>query len=208
VKATHAKSEARRGTGFLTLPECVFLNGPLCDALYKPSKKQSSSTPTSYPESTTRKDLMELWIDKMETGYAIVQMPGNVIVDMKRGKPPMVKIEVECRQNKKKFVTRVRGLEEYNINPANFANDISKRLACSSTIENEAAPGRANLKKNHVEIQFQGHLVEEIQALLLGNEKLSSHGGVSKKGGCEQYCLPKGCIDVTLRKGVPAKRKK
>mmetsp|Transcript_31393 Transcript_31393/g.41824 ORF Transcript_31393/g.41824 Transcript_31393/m.41824 type:complete len:123 (-) Transcript_31393:262-630(-) len=98
--------------------------------------------------------------------------------------------------------------KQYNINPANFANDISKRLACSSTIENEAAPGRANLKKNHVEIQFQGHLVEEIQALLLGNEKLSSHGGVSKKGGCEQYCLPKGCIDVTLRKGVPAKRKK
>ena len=35
----------------------------------------------------------------MDIGYAIVSRPGSVIVNMKRGKPTMVAIEVEARQN-------------------------------------------------------------------------------------------------------------
>ena len=94
----------------------------------------------------------------MGIGYAIVSMPRSVIVNMKRGKPTMVAIEVEARQNRKKFITRIRGLEEYGINGSEFANDVAKRFACSASIEEDPA-GRANLKKGHVELVFQGHLV-------------------------------------------------
>lgn len=62
--------------------------------------------------------------------------------------------------------------------------------------------GREKLKKGQVECIFQGHLVQELQALLLGNDKLSSHGG-SKNS---QYAIPKGVFEVNLRKGV-SKRK-
>lgn len=44
--------------------------------------------------------------------------------------------------------------------------------------------------------------MQELQALLLGNDKLSSHGG-SKNS---QYAIPKGVFEVNLRKGV-SKRK-
>jgi translation initiation factor 2D len=49
-----------------------------------------------------------------------------------------------------------------------------------------------------------GHLSEELTALLTGDEKLSSHGGV--KGS--EFSLPKSVIKVNLRKGVPARKKR
>ena len=59
-------------------------------------------------------------------------------------------------------------------------------------------------KCSWVEVSFQGHLAKELKVLLAGGaEGHSGHGGA--KGG--NYKLPKGCIDVVLKKGVPAKRK-
>ncbi len=49
-----------------------------------------------------------------------------------------------------------------------------------------------------------GHLSEELTALLTGDEKLTAHGGA--KGA--EYNLPKSVIKVTLRKGVPARKKR
>jgi len=228
VKAVNAKSEERRGSGFLTLPECrdilnqyvhennlideydpesVILDGNLCDVLFRKSKKQTSASvqQNEYPESITRKEMNVKWIEKMDCAHAVVSMPGSVILSLKRGKPPMVTIEVECRQNRKKFITRVRGLEEYTINPNDFANDVSKRYACSATVEDEHSltAGRAALKKGRCELVLQGHLVEELQALLTGNRKLSSHGG-SK---ASPYSLPKGVFEIILKKGVPKRKK-
>ena len=81
VKALHAKSDQRKGTGFLTLPECpdilikysvqnelvdeydpemVTLNAPLTDVLFRKTKKEaamSGGASTNYPEEITRKDL-------------------------------------------------------------------------------------------------------------------------------------------------------
>ncbi len=91
---------------------------------------------------------------------------------------------------------------QYSINPAEFARDVSKRFACSSGIEDNP-PMREALKKGRVEVEFQGHLLEELQALLTGNEKLSSHGGVKNSS----YCIPKGVIEVKLKKGVPKRKK-
>jgi translation initiation factor 2D len=215
VKGADAKSEERRGTGFLTNPEIrailekycigndlvasdaseVNLDGPLTDALYK----KSNSTP---PTSLTRKELNDAWVQKMEAAYALVQMPGNQIIKMARGAPPMIDMEVS-RLGGNKLVTRLRGLEEYGIDGEHFCKEVSKRFACAGTVVADD-PKMGALKKGHVEVVFQGQLVDELKALLIGDERLSSHGGV--KGS--EYNLPKQCISVTLKKGVSCKKKK
>ncbi|KAL7471292.1 hypothetical protein ACHAXS_011591 [Conticribra weissflogii] len=229
IMAVNAKTEERKGTGFLTKAECraliegyiekeeladttnrgnVIVNGPLCDALYRVSKKdkkQSTSDQESgYPTSVKRKDLIERWMDRMDKGHALVEMPGSTILHLGRGEANPVSIEVEFRQgNKKKFLTRVRGMEEYGIDAESLSAEVSNRFACSSTVETNPV-GRATLKKGRAELVFQGHLSEELTALLTGDEKLSGHGGA--KGS--DYCLPKNVIKVTLRKGVPARKKR
>jgi Predicted RNA-binding protein (contains PUA domain) len=139
VKAMNAKSEERRGTGYLTAPECrdilnryvkdndlfdefdpemVRLDGPLCDSLFRKTKKQLQNDElgvNEYPESVTRKELNNLWLKKMDKAYAIVSLPGSCITSMKRGDAPKISFFVEARQSKKKFITRVRGLEEVSM---------------------------------------------------------------------------------------------
>jgi len=135
VKAVNAKSEGRRGTGYLTAPECrdilngyimannlidefdpemVSPNGPLTDSLFRKTKKEMANQGlerNTYDEAVTRKELNTKWLERMDKAHAIVSMPGSVIMSMKRGSPPMVSFVVEARQNRK-FITRVRGLEE------------------------------------------------------------------------------------------------
>jgi translation initiation factor 2D len=216
VQALHANSEARKGSGMLTGSEArkmledyvdreelvspsrrdtVNLDGPLTDVLYK---KMNSAA----PESLLRKDLAKLWAAKMSSAYALVEMPGSKILELKRGHPPKVEIEVQMRQSRK-FVTRVRGLEDYAIDPVNFASDVARRFACAGAVDTDPmAAGRAALRKGRVEVIFQGNLVEELEALLQ-DETLTSHGGA--KGS--DYCIPKNVIDITLRKGVPGRKK-
>ena len=55
---------------------------------------------------------------------------------------------------------------------------------------------RAALKKGRVEVVLQGNLAKELEALLTGNEKLTSHGGA--KGG--SYRVPKGVIEIEYGK--------
>ena len=226
VMAANAKTDERRGTGFLTKTECralienyietegltdpkskgrVLMNGPLCDALYRISKKdKQAGQTTDYPTAVERRDLIDNWMKRMDCGHALVQMPGSKILHLKRGQPTPVDIEVEFRQgNRRKFLTRIRGMEEYGVGGESLSQDVSHRFACSATIET-APVGRPALKKGRVELVFQGHLSEELTALLSGDEKLTSHGGV--KGG--EYNVPKSVINVVLRKGVPAKKKR
>jgi translation initiation factor 2D len=225
VMATNAKTEERRGTGFLTKKECnaiienyidreelkdpkgkgkVLVNGPLCDAIYRASKKNKAPDEgQEYPTSVKRKDLIEKFFIKMEKGHALVEMPGSRIVKIGRGAPPLVDIEVENRQgNKRKFLTRIRGMEAYGIDGKSFSNDVSHRFACSASVETNPV-GRPALKKNCVEIVFQGRLDVELTALLSGDEKMSTHGGAKNAN----YYLPKSVINVVLRKGIPAKKK-
>jgi|EP01082_Thalassiosira_pseudonana_P008504 translation initiation factor 2D len=224
--AVNAKTEERRGTGFLTKTECralieqyiedeelvdlngkgrVLVNGPLCDALYRVSKKNKDiNQQAEYPTSVKRKDLIEKWLARMEVGHAVVEMPGSTILHLGRGEPKPVDIEVEFRQgNKKKFLTRLRGMEEYGIDAEALSNDVSHRFACSSSVETNPL-GRPALKKGRAELVFQGHLSEELTALLTGDDNLSTHGGA--KGA--EYNLPKSIVKVTLRKGVPARKRR
>ena len=222
VMATNAKTEERRGTGFLTKKECnviienyidkeelkdpkgkgkVLVNGPLCDAIYRASKKDKApdNQAQEYPTSVKRKDLIEKFFNKMEKGHAIVEMPGSRIVKIGRGVPPSIDIDVENRQgNKRKFLTRIRGMEEYGIDGKSLSNHVSHRFACSASVDTNPV-GRPALKKNCVEIVFQGRLDLELTALLSGDEKMCG----AKKA---DYNLPKSVINVVLRKGIAKKK--
>jgi translation initiation factor 1 (eIF-1/SUI1) len=229
VNAAQATSVERRNTGYLTGKEVrailedyiarenlvdttnkgsVHLDGPLTDALFPTNKKQSKAnndTASSSPPPATlsRKDLVAKWQLQMQDAYALVQMPGNVILQMNRGKPPQVTITVTKRQNRK-FITRVRGVEHYGVNAMHFKNDVSHRLACAASIEDSPMEKLPN--KDHVELVFQGNIHEQLQALLLNDSSLSSHGGCVS-GDSDYYQLPKNSINVILRKGVPGHKK-
>jgi len=98
----------------------------------------------------------------------------------------MLGIEVERRQNRKKFVTRIRGLEEYQINAAKFSNDAFKRFACSASIDNNST-GWAALNKGCVVITFHGNLAEYLTALL--TVEGLQHGGHERWAiFCAQGC--------------------
>ena len=227
--ATNAKSEARRGTGFLTHIEAreiifsyveandlidpndrgsVILDGPLSDAIFKRTKreiqavKSSGSNEEEFPLSCTKQVLIEKMQAKLEVAHAIVLMPGSEVLQLKKGNPQTITIEVEARQNRK-FITRVRGVEYYDINADKFATDCATRFACAAGVDTEAE-NRAALKKNMAEIILQGRLDMEIQSLLTGNDKFSSHGG-AKNGS---YDLPAEVISVVLGKNVSKGKKK
>ena len=222
VKAMNAKTEERRGTGMLTAkevrsildeyivqeglvdasqPDTVVLNGPLTDALYKKKKKSTigstdlnAAPPT--PLSLQRKEVVKLWMACQESAYALVQVPGNTILKLKRGKPPTITIEVSRRQSNK-YVTTVIGLELYDIDLSEFSKDVANRFACASSIDRESTSAATDV------VVVQGNLSLEIEALLLSDDKLTDHGGV--KGST--YFLPKNSIQIVLKKGVPARKK-
>jgi translation initiation factor 1 (eIF-1/SUI1) len=109
------------------------------------------------------------------------------------------------KRQSKKFITFCRGVEDYNVDPKELAKEVSRRFACSSSILDEHnTDGRAGLKKDRVELEFQGNLVDELEAFLVGDASLTDHGGA--KGS--PYALPKNSIRVVLRKGVPARKKR
>ncbi len=213
VLAANATSDDRRGTGMLTAAEArkildayiereelipstrrdqVQLDGPLTQILFKNEKDT--------PEYQLRKDIGKQFMDKLHPAYALVQMPGSKVIKLAKGNPPKVEIEVSMRQSKK-FVTRVRGLEDFGIDVAYFCKDVARRLGCSATMEESASAGRPALRKNHVELVYQGNIANEIQALLV-DESLSNHGGVKDS----EYSVPKQVVQINLRKGVPARK--
>ena len=221
VKAMNAKTDERRGTGMLTAkevrailddyiveeglvdasrPDTVMLNGPLTDALYKKKVKKSTVGTTdsnvAAPLSLQRKELVKVWMACQESAFALVQTPGNVILKLKRGKPPTITIEVSRRQSNK-YVTTVIGLEQYDIILSEFTKDVANRFACASTIDKESTSAATAV------VVVQGNLSVEIEALLLSDETLTEHGGV--KGST--YFLPKNSIHIVLKKGVPARKK-
>jgi translation initiation factor 2D len=199
-------------------PACVILNAPLTQVLYKNKQqtKQSSKTtaaasvPTetnalqdnTIPVDLSRKDLTNLWLSKLEIAYGLVEMPGSQIVQLGRGKGPRITVEVSRRQQRK-FITRVAGMEDFGIEADRLAQDVAHRFACAASVDAEVNDMQVALKKGHAVIVLQGNLADELEALLTGNESLSSHGGAKNS----EYCLPSNAIDFVMRKGVPARKR-
>ena len=111
-------------------------------------------------------------------------------------------IEVTRRQSNK-FVTTVRGLEVFGVDPSALAKDVGQRFACASSVVPPPPRTSGGGGGATTQVQFQGNLASELEALLLGDESLTNHGGA--KGST--YHLPKNSITVVLRKGVPARKK-
>jgi translation initiation factor 2D len=217
VQAAHASSTERRNTGFLTnkeirailddyvarenlihpdRPAKVVLDGPLTAVLYK--SKSKSATPT--PLDLMRKQLVVAWQAKMEVAFALVQLPGSRILKMGRGKGPLVSMEL-TRRNNKKFLTKVRGMEDFGIAANDLQSQIAHRFGCAVGVEEDP---HQKLPKNHVELVLQGNLVDEVEALLVGDASLTDHGGAKDS----PYCIPANAVEVVLRKGVPARKKR
>jgi translation initiation factor 2D len=218
MKASNATSDERRGTGMLTLKEIrsilddyidrenlvdpsnrnmILVDGPLKDALYK-QKKQSDNA-TSVPTHIPRKDIITAWTTKMESAFALVEVPGNKVIRIGRGQAPCIAIEVSRRQSNK-FVTEVRGYEDFGLDAETLCHEISQRFACASTI----VTTQSSSKRATTELLIQGNLAQELEALLTGDASKTKHGGAKDS----PYCLPKNSIQKVLRKGVPAKGKK
>jgi hypothetical protein len=102
----------------------------------------------------------------LRVNFSLVEMPGSNIVKLS--------IAVSMRQSKK-FVTRVRGLEDYGIG-----------APPPGAVETSASSGRAGLRRNHVELVFLGNITDEIETLFV-DEIMSKYGGV--KGS--EYSVPK-----------------
>jgi translation initiation factor 2D len=223
VEAVHATSEERQGTGLLTKPEArailddyiareslvnpfrpdmIRLDRPLTEVFFHKSDRRDDTPDSDAPPPLhmTRKEVAERWLGKLEQAFALVELPGRHTLRLGEGKPPEVSFEVS--RGGAKYITRLRGLEDFGVDPLAFAREVSKRFACAATINLD--PKGANCKKGYVELVFQGHLVDELRALLVGDDRLTSHGGA--KGS--RYGLPRKAIHVTLKKGVPAKKKK
>jgi translation initiation factor 2D len=221
VMAAHATSVERQGTGFLTLsevrsildqyvdanelvvldsPAYVNLNGPLTDVLYKTKKKKDPDAPPpqAAPTRLLRKDLVAAWLSRLEPAYALVQVPGSTVITLGRGAPPQMVLTVSKRSGSK-YITTVSGpFEVFQVEPNSLAKELSHRFACAASV------GESSIGKGSVEVLLQGYLVDEVQALLLGDERLSGHGGVKDS----PYQLPKGSIQVVLGKGVPVRKKR
>jgi translation initiation factor 1 (eIF-1/SUI1) len=180
-----------------TSPNTVSLDGPLTDALFKSKKGVEKDTA---PEHMSRKELADAWMNKLEPAYALVEMPGSRIIRLSRGKPPNVTIEVSKRQSNK-YVTRVRGLEHYGVDPSAFARLVATRFACATTVE---AGVPSTTKATTDDVLIQGNLVDELEALLTGDERLTSHGAARDS----PFRVPKNAIQIELRKGVPSRKKK
>ncbi|GAX19520.1 translation initiation factor 2D [Fistulifera solaris] len=218
IKASNATSDERRGTDMLTLKEIrsilddyidrenlvdpsnrnmIVIDGPLKDALYK-QKKQSDNV-TSIPTHIPRKDIITAWTAKMESAFALVEVPGNKVIRIGRGQAPCVTIEVSRRQSNK-FATEVRGYEEFGLDAETLCHEISQRFACAAKI----VTTQSSSKRASTELLIQGNLAQELEALLTGDVSKTKHGGAKDS----PYCLPKNSIQKVLRKGVPAKGKK
>ena len=215
VKGKNAASAVRRNKGTLTLKEIrdiledyiareelvkpenrdqVVLDGPLTDALFKAKKGQQATG--TFPTSLSRREVTNKWKSRLEPAYALVELPGNVIVDLGRGKPPLVTIEVSRRQSNK-FITKVTGLEKFGIAPPALAKDIAQRFACATSTE---PSGNSN---GSLQVLIQGKLSIELKALLIGDASITTHGGAKNSS----YSIPKSAVEIVLRKGVPkAKR--
>lgn len=90
-------------------------------------------------------------------------------------------------------------MEDFGIPAADLQRQIAHRFACSASLEEDP---HQKLKKGHFELILQGNLVDEVEALLLGDESLTDHGGAKDS----PYRIPKNAIEVVLRKGVPARK--
>jgi len=147
-------------------------------------------------------ELASLFQNKLEIGASITKQilltkvkeclsPQYIIVvngikEIRKGKPPVIVIQVEKRQSKK-HITTIRGLEELGINIHQVSHLLSTKFATSTTIRKIPLTQNKEITEIH----------------LLGNRSLKIRDILK-----DDYKIPQSHIEIVLGKGVKNKEEK
>ncbi|KAJ1822944.1 hypothetical protein LPJ56_000472 [Coemansia sp. RSA 2599] len=132
-------------------PRMVKLDHRLCDGLLTREEYVKL-------DAMPRDQLQTRLQDKM-TLYTQVVVPGKAPAAPKIGRPTAVEIVCEKKMGTK-VLTRIAGLEAYEIDPAALAKDL--KTMCASSTGVDPVPG----KKNALSVHVQGHQVSAVIRLL------------------------------------------
>ncbi|KAJ1645100.1 hypothetical protein LPJ64_003283 [Coemansia asiatica] len=154
-------------------PRMVKLDHRLCDGLLS---KEEYAKLDAMP-----RDQLQTRLQEKMTLYTQVVVPGKTPIAPKIGRPAAVEIVCEKKMGTK-VLTRIVGLETYEIDPAALAKDL--KTMCASSTGVDLVPGKKNVHSVHV----QGHQVSAVTRLL------------EKKG------LPSQLVKVTDKTGKAPKK--
>lgn len=155
-------------------PRMVKLDHRLCDGLMN---KEEYSKYHTYPRDKLHQRLQERLVL-----YTQVQIPGQSASPVKAGSPALVNILCEKKMGNK-VVTRVTGLELYDIDPAAIAKEL--KTSCATSTSSDPIPG----KKNAYQVFVQGHHSSAVCKLL------------------EKWGLPMQLVSVVDKSGKGKKNK-
>jgi len=180
----------------------VRLDADLTDALYYAGKnsKSSAATPplpkgpggnTLYPTELRKTDALRQWLKRFDEHHAIIASRAELEAGrakVRRGAPPCVSMELEKRGGggKGKFVTHVRNLELYGIDPVELQRASKKHFACAASLAD--VPGKND--QSHQELAVAGDVVLKLTDLLI-----------------KSYNVPRKCITSQKGKGVAGGKK-
>ncbi|KAJ2779842.1 hypothetical protein GGI15_003752 [Coemansia interrupta] len=132
-------------------PRMIKLDHFVCDGLL--AKEEHSKL------SEMARDKLHGRLQEKMTLYTQIVVPGRAPGAPKIGNPTAVEIACEKKMGSK-VLTRIAGLEAYDIDPAAVAKDL--RTMCASSTGVDPIPGKKNAQSVHV----QGHQVAAVSKLL------------------------------------------
>ncbi|KAJ2395357.1 hypothetical protein GGI05_001619 [Coemansia sp. RSA 2603] len=132
-------------------PRMVKLDHCICDGLL--TKEEYSKA------NEVARDKLHGRLQEKMTLYTQIVVPGRAAGAPKTGNPAAVEIVCEKKMGSK-ILTRIAGLEAYDIDPAAVAKEL--RTMCASSTGVDPIPGKKNAQSVHV----QGHQVAAITKLL------------------------------------------
>ncbi|KAJ1720026.1 hypothetical protein LPJ53_005302 [Coemansia erecta] len=132
-------------------PRMIKLDHCVCDGLL--AKDEYSKL------SEMARDKLHGRLQEKMTLYTQIVVPGRAPGAPKIGNPAAVEIACEKKMGSK-ILTRIAGLEAYDIDPAGVAKDL--RTMCASSTGVDPIPGKKNAQSVHV----QGHQVAAVSKLL------------------------------------------
>ncbi|GAQ79177.1 eukaryotic translation initiation factor SUI1 family protein [Klebsormidium nitens] len=143
----------------------IVLDAPLCDALYKGKVKKGDTYPSEVPKANVGREFLA----RFQAHHRVSRGDKSAT---RKGALKNMQIVAEQRQGRKK-VTKVTGLESFLVDPERLAEELQRKFASSSTVQE--VPG----KKDASEVLVQGGVLEDLGRYLV-----------------QQYGIPKKYIEI------------
>ncbi|RPA84265.1 hypothetical protein BJ508DRAFT_412950 [Ascobolus immersus RN42] len=145
----------------------VNINPIIANVLLDTSKREDAQILST--SSAKREDLTNRFVAAHNPYYAV--MPRSLppsefnpkVHKPKSGKPPRITIQLETRTGKK-VVTRVWGLEVFNVDPVALSEELSK--VCASSSSTSPREGASQKDGNKLEVLVQGSQEQAVRGLL------------------------------------------